>query len=75
MIRFGQSNYVIPQDKNKQLVYAGFGGIIHSLKVAMKYNNLSTGLYDNLREGRWLLNYYIDRLKRYNNLQEIVDIL
>lgn len=57
--RFGQSNYSIPQDKNRQLVYAGFSGIYTLIKEAKRYNKTDLGLFSNLREGKWLLNYYI----------------
>lgn len=65
---YGGSNYTIPQDGNKQLVYGGFGGIFIALKNAKKENDLSIKLYDNLREGNWLMDYYISRLKRYPSL-------
>lgn len=54
-IKFGCSNYCIPQQGNKQLVYGGFGGIFTDLKKAKKENQLSLGIYDNIRQGNWLL--------------------
>lgn len=71
--RFGESNYVLPH--NYQLIYAGFGGIYKMLKDAKRYNNLSTSLFDNLREGRWLLHYYVRRVKRFSNLSEVADVM
>ncbi len=30
-------------------------------------------LFDNLREGNWLMDYYVSRLKRYQSLTEVAD--
>ena len=46
---YGVSNYTIPQDGNKQLIYGGFAGIFIAIKNAKKDNDLSAKLYDNLR--------------------------
>ena len=71
--KFKISNYVIPGQK--KLVYGGFGGILRDVKVAKRYNNLSTGLFDNLRGGNWILDYYISRRKKIKNLAEVADIV
>lgn len=65
---------MIPQE-NKKLVYGGFGGILREIKLAKRYNNLSSKLFDNIREGDWLLEYYVGRLKRVKKLSEITDII
>ena len=70
---YGSSNYTIPQDNNKQLVYGGFGGIFIAIKNAKKDSDLSIKLFDNLREGDWLLDYYVSRLKRCPSLTEFTD--
>ena len=72
--RFGQANYVLPKS-GKQLVFGGFGGIYRDIINAKKYNNLSLELFDNLRQGNWLLDYYIQRVRRFKNLEEIADII
>ena len=66
--RFGQANYVLPKS-GKQLVFGGFGGIYQDIINAKKYNNLSLELFDNLRQGNWLLDYYIQRVRRFKNLE------
>lgn len=65
---WGVSNYTIPQDGNKQLVYGGFASIFIAIKNAKKENDLSIKLYDNLRDGNWLMDYYLSRLKRLPSL-------
>ena len=30
-------------------------------------------MFDNLREGNWLMEYYLNRLKRYSSLSEVAD--
>lgn len=70
---YGISNYIIPQDANKQLVYGGFAGIFIAIKNAKKENDLSVKLFDNLRQGDWLMDYYLNRLKRYSSLTEVAD--
>ena len=74
LARFGQANYVLPKS-GKQLIYGGFGGIYKEIMTAKKHNILSLELFDNLREGNWLLDYYIERTKRFKNLSIIVEIL
>ena len=65
--KYGLFTYFLPKC-NKKLIFAGFGGIIKDIEKAKRYNDLSIGLFDNLREGNWLLDYYIDRLKRFKHL-------
>ena len=72
--KYGSSTYFLPKC-NKKLIFAGFGGIIKEIERAKKNNDLSIGLFDNLREGNWLLDYYIDRLKRFKHLGEFTDII
>jgi hypothetical protein len=40
----GQSNYVVPQDNNHQLVYAGFAGVFQILQRAKRWGKLNEGL-------------------------------
>lgn len=67
----GQSNYCIPQAQSKQLVYAGFAGIRRMLMEAKRHNALELGLFSNIREGNWLMEYYIGRIKRESTLNEV----
>lgn len=72
---YGQGNYSIPEESYKQLVYAGFAGVYQTILKAKRENKLSEGLFENLRKGNWLLNYYLERLKRYKHMKEIVEYL
>lgn len=74
LTRFGEANYVLPKSHRK-LIYGGFGGILAELKKAKRENILSLELFDNLREGDWILDYYLRRVKRFKNLTEVIDIL
>ena len=38
---YGQGNYSIPEEKYKQLVYAGFAGVYHTILKAKRDNRLS----------------------------------
>ncbi len=68
--RFGLTTYAIPE--NGLLIYGGFGGIYRTIRTAMRTNNLSVPLFDNLRKGDWLLEYYIDRFAKIPNLRRVV---
>jgi glycogen debranching enzyme len=57
------------------LIFGGFGGIIAQLQKAKRFNILSCGIFDSLREGDWLLDYYISRLKRFKHLNSFTEIL
>jgi hypothetical protein len=47
---------------------ADLEGFFIAIKNAKKDNDLSIKLFDNLRQGNWLLDYYLARLKRYKSL-------
>jgi glycogen debranching enzyme len=66
---YGQGNYSIPQNNSKQLVYAGFAGVYQTILKSKRENSLSEGLYENLRQGNWLLNYYLGRIKRFKHMK------
>lgn len=51
--------YHIPNYGNLQ--YAGFGAFLKILKDARLYNNLGIPLFDNLRQGNWLLDFLLRR--------------
>ena len=42
---------------------------------AKKENRLSEGLFSNLREGNWLLDFYLGRLKRFKHIPEIIELV
>ena len=69
---YGQGNYSIPEDNYRQLAYAGFAGVYQTILKAKRENRLNEGLFDNLRHGNWLLNYYLDRLKRYKHMKDVL---
>lgn len=53
------------------LPYAGFGGVFQMVRTAQIRNDLSIPLFHNLREGNWILDYYVGRLEEVANLKEI----
>jgi glycogen debranching enzyme len=55
--------------KHGALVYAGLQGVINILEHERLPNNLGHEMFDNLRNGDWLMNYLCDRLRKYANLQ------
>lgn len=66
---------MIPQDHNHQLVYAGFGGVFQTVLRVKRTKNLNEGVYQNLREGNWLMDYYLNRCRRYKHLSSFVEYL
>ncbi|RNA36596.1 glycogen debranching enzyme isoform X1 [Brachionus plicatilis] len=50
------------------LVYAGIQGFISVMERERLTNNLGHPLFQNLRNGDWILNYTADRLKKYAQL-------
>ncbi|CAF0868627.1 unnamed protein product [Brachionus calyciflorus] len=50
------------------LVYAGIQGFINVLERERTNNNLGHPLFENLRNGDWIMNYIVDRLKKYSRL-------
>lgn len=72
--RFNFMNFYLPSEKRK-LIFGGFGGIISELQKAKRNNLLSIGIFDNIREGNWLLDYYVARLKKFKTLSEFTDIV
>jgi glycogen debranching enzyme len=66
-LRFNSTSFYLPAEKRK-LIFCGFGGIIAELERSKRQNVLSSGLFDSIREGNWLLDYYLGRLKRFPEL-------
>ena len=42
---------------------------------AKRATNLNEGLFQNLREGNWLLDYYLNRVRRYKHILPFVEYL
>lgn len=51
------------------LVYAGLQGVMNILERERMHNNLGHSLFENLRNGDWMLSYIVDRLNKYVSLQ------
>jgi hypothetical protein len=69
-IRLGSTTYAVPGAG--QLIYGGLGGIYRTIRLAMRTNKLYIPLFNNLRDGNWLLEYYIDRFSKSPKLHKIV---
>ena len=72
---YGHSNYVIPQDEFRQLVYAGFGGVYQRVIKAKRENRLGEGLFENLRQGNWLLDFYLDRVRKFKHNPQLIEFI
>lgn len=68
-----QGPYTIP--RKGTVSYAGLSGIYQDLRNAAIHNDLSVPLFDNLREGFWLLDYHVNRLKKNENLKNLHEYL
>jgi hypothetical protein len=71
---FGETHFYIPSSQ-KRLVYGGFGGVALELLVSKRYSKLSGGLFDSLREGCWLLDYYVGRLQHFRHLKQFATMV
>ena len=54
---------------DRKLEYAGLMSIVHILEEQQILMNMGHPLFDNLRQGDWLLDYQADRLASMSNLQ------
>ena len=61
---WGGGLYYVPNYRN--LVFGGFSGVIKILRETSLNNDSAHPLYKNIMEGNYLLDYYQDRLTRYN---------
>lgn len=68
-----QGPYHIP--KKGKVSFAGLGGLYQDLRHAAINNDLSFALFDNLRQGYWIMDYIINRLEKRPNLSEIHNYL
>ncbi len=51
------------------LIYCGLQGFMNVLEKECLINNLGHGLFENLRQGNWMMDYIADRLRKYSQLQ------
>lgn len=61
------NTYTIPN--HGSLVYCGLQGFMNILEKERLCNNLGHQMFENLRQGNWMLYYITTRLRKYSNLQ------
>lgn len=49
--------------------------MIAEVERAKRYNTLSSGLFNNVREGNWLADYYVGRLKKFKYLASFTEVV
>lgn len=57
--------------KDTEICFAGIAGICIPLKKIIKYNDMGHPIFNNLREGNWLMDYTVDRLSQEPLLVDI----
>lgn len=57
--------------RDTEICFAGIAGICIPLRKIIKYNDMGHPLFDNLRQGDWLLDYTVDRLSQEPLLVDI----
>ncbi|KAI8815426.1 glucanotransferase domain of glycogen debranching enzyme-domain-containing protein [Cladochytrium replicatum] len=60
----GDGVYDVPQFG--ALRYCGLQGIVSALQPAAKVNDLGHSVFNNLRQGPWLMDYAVNRLAKYS---------
>lgn len=65
----GFASYDIP--KYGPLVYCGIASLFQLLETIREGNDMGHPLFDNLREGNWLMDFIVDRLSKYPQLKQI----
>jgi hypothetical protein len=70
-VKAGAPTYIVPGAG--ELIYGGYGGVYRNIRDAMKTNKLHLPLFENLRKGDWIFEYYVDRLCKNPRLARIVD--
>ena len=65
----GISPYHVP-NTNTFIPYGGIQGFISLLETdhVIKYNQMGHGLYENIRQGSWLMDWIINRLVQYEGI-------
>ena len=57
------------------MVYAGIGSIVYLLRFLKETQDLGHPLFNNIREGNWLLDYVIHRYNDNENTKFLIPIL
>ena len=60
---------------NCPIVYAGIGGIIHLLRSLKETQDLGHPLFNNIRDGDWIMDYIIQRFNDNKHTKFLVKIL
>lgn len=68
-----RGTYCIPN--HVKLPYAGFSSVFFIVNQAKLTNKLDHPIYENIRDGDWLLNYLIERLKDFDEFKRIKSYL
>ena len=61
--------YVIPG--HGALVYCGLRGFMNVLDGERLANNLGHAMFENLRQGSWMMTYTVERLRKYGELKPV----
>jgi glycogen debranching enzyme len=64
--QIGLNGYELPN--YGKFIYCGFQGIINILDKQRPKNNLGHEIFENLRQGNWLMDYIVERLRKYYDL-------
>lgn len=70
-VKTGAPTYIVPG--SGALIYGGFGGVYRNIREAMRHNKLHLPLFENLRKGDWIFEYFVDRFVKNPKLNKIVD--
>jgi hypothetical protein len=57
------------------MVYAGIASSIYHIRYLKETQNLGSPLFDSIRKGPWLMEYYLDRFRDNEKSLFLVDIL
>ncbi|KAF1764730.1 hypothetical protein GCK72_004680 [Caenorhabditis remanei] len=69
----GQGGYEVPN--YGKFVYCGLQGLIPILEKIRDNNDLGHPLCQNLRDGTWLCDYIVGRLKKFDKLRNVADVV
>jgi glycogen debranching enzyme len=62
--------YVLPN--GQALVYAGFKSFSKIMRDCRFYNNLGHPLYENLRQGNWILDFLLSRFEKKSSMKHFL---
>jgi hypothetical protein len=52
-----------------QLPYSGIASLMHMVKKVKLYKDLGCEMFENIRQGDWLLDYMVNRIVEYNQME------